>query len=898
MVHAGSYDMKLVILSVIIAIFSSFASLKIMTRLAVTKEIERQFWILAGATIMALGIWTMHFIGMLGHHLHSPMTFNTSLTFLSFLFIFIGSACIYVITARSTIPYLSKLIGITVMGVSIIGTHVIGILSVQPMGVVHYHLLLTLITLFLSLTIGAGIFLLFLYIKNTTTHITLKKLISSFFIGIGVSAVHYTAMEAVQLTEGPLSFNVERMTMISSLVFSTDRLAYVVGLATIVIILSIIVLTYSDKIKAEQQRLLLERELAEQTNKAQQDLINTIQRQQGVTLKYVKIGERYVHTLAEGELLAKLGLTPDIVVGKDLRDFLPQDYAEHKLQSYIKAWEGEVVNYEEQLNGTDYYMSLSPVIENGKVIEVIGSGIDITERMRAERILLESEKKLRESHALRRTLIDSLPIAILVLDTNLNIISVNKPHCHLFNIDVPIKEIIGKNVVQYRPNYYKNINEEEAKVKGIIENKQPVIDEIELHSGRIIKRSYFPFFVGKEFRGHLWTFEEITERKQIEQANQQAREAAEKANLAKSRFLSNMSHELRTPLNGILGFAQLLELDDTLTNQQRMFVHEINKGGRHLLNLINEIFDLSKIEEGKLTISTDSIRVDTVVNECINLIGSAADQKSVQIIHETENVEEGYVYADPIRLRQIILNLLNNAIKYNRLNGEVTVCYTYQEEHLSIHIRDTGIGIRPEEQEMIFAPFYRINHAYIEGTGIGLSLVKQLVSLMEGEVGVKSQVGLGSEFWVSLPRAACCKDAINTPNERKNANLLKQNTYIILYIEDNPSNMHLVREILGTVTGVTLLSAMTGKEGLKIAAQQSLDLILCDIHLPDLHGFEVLERLQSNPLTEHIPVIALSANALKEDIHRALEAGFTDYITKPIDIPAFIEAISEHMSNE
>ncbi|MEH7440222.1 ATP-binding protein [Neobacillus drentensis] len=897
MAHAGSFDMKLVILSVIIVIFSLFASFKIMARLAVTEGSERKPWILAGGFIMALGIWTMHFIGMLGYHVHMAVTYNLSLTFLSFVLIFLGATCVYVITAKATIPTLSQIIGASVMGVSIIGTHMIGMAAMQIKATVHFNIFLLLITLFLSLTVGVSIFLLLLYVKNNRTKITLKKLISSIFVGLGISAIHYTAMEAVQFRGGPMSFKVAHITTISNMVVSTDRLAYAIGLATIIIILSIIVLTYSDKIKAEQQRLLLEKELTQQMNKVQQDLINTIRRQQGLTLKYVKIGERYIHTLCEGELLAKLGLTPDIVVGKDLRDFLPEDYAEHKLQFYIRAWNGEIVNYEEQLNGTDYIVSLSPVVENGKVVEVIGSGVDITERKRAERISKENEMKLRESHALRRTMIDNLPIAILVLDNNLNIIALNKPHCQLFNIDAPIKSIIGQNIAKYRKLYYKSVEIEEKKADEIIKNRIPTVDEVELVDGKIIKRSYFPFYVGEEHKGHLWTFEEITERKQMEKANLKAREEAEKASLAKTRFLSNMSHELRTPLNGILGFSQLLELDGSLTHQQRMFVEEITKGGRHLLNLITEILDLSRIEEGKVNITKDTIRIASVMMECINLIGPVANQKGVQIIQEQGEGFNQCVYVDPIRLRQIILNLLDNAIKYNRESGRVVITYELNKEHLVIHIRDTGIGIPEEEQEMIFAPFYRIHHSYTEGTGIGLSLVKQLLSLMGGDVGIKSKVGEGSDIWISLPLAASIQKDQHVLHESKSNELVKNQNYTILYIEDNHSNLQLVSEILGTVSGINLLSAMTGKEGLKMAAEQQLDLILCDIHLPDLNGFEVLKRLESNALTDDIPVIAVSANAMKEEISRALDMGFADYITKPIDIASFIQVICKYLSN-
>ncbi|MEH7378285.1 ATP-binding protein [Neobacillus drentensis] len=522
-------------------------------------------------------------------------------------------------------------------------------------------------------------------------------------------------------------------------------------------------------------------------------------------------------------------------------------------------------------------------MDSADVPQVLVTMTDITKQK-------ETEINLRESNALLRTIIDSIPIGIIVINTDRKIVTLNQPCHELFRVEEPIKGLIGQSADKYYLPFYKYCEEEREKVKRILANNMPVVDEVEMLNNQLIQRSYFPFYMDEELKGHLWVFEDITERKAMERGILRAKEDAVKANMAKSAFLANMSHELRTPLNAILGFSQLLEIQETLNEKESTFVREILKGGRHLLNLINEVLDLSRIESGILKLSVESIKIASVIDECINLVRPAADLKGITITKKVESENE-YVCADQVRLRQILLNLLDNAIKYNRENGEIIISSVNEGDFLTVHVRDKGLGIPPEAQEEIFEPFYRLENPFIEGTGIGLSLVKQLTILMGGKLGVESQIGVGSDFWMSLPRDQTNEADHPVSLEKIEMPLPEHKEYKILYIEDQLSNQLLVAEILKNVQGMKLLTARSGMEGLRAAANQKIDLILLDLHLPDMNGEEVFEKLKSNPQCTDIPVIALSANAMKEDIDRIIKMGFKEYITKPFDVPAFIKVI-------
>ncbi|PLS03155.1 substrate-binding domain-containing protein [Neobacillus cucumis] len=397
----------------------------------------------------------------------------------------------------------------------------------------------------------------------------------------------------------------------------------------------------------------------------------------------------------------------------------------------------------------------------------------------------------------------------------------------------------------------------------------------------------------------LVTISDITERKKMEQTIIQAKEAAEKANLIKSDFLSKMSHELRTPLNGILGFAQLLEIDETLNEEQQDFVQEILSGGKHLLSLINDILDLSRIDTGHLKVSIEEVELQTIINECIKIVQPLAMKKRITILNQMDHSQTVTVLADPIRLKQILLNLLDNSIKYNREDGKVMIFSYMKQNEAVIHIADTGVGLSVEEYQKVFVPFYRIEGTHEEGTGIGLSLVKQLVQLMSGKISVASQKGIGSDFHFSLPLPYDLTTAMQWGEEvmdlpTKNP---KSDHYGLLYVEDNESNLHLVKNILKSQPSYTILTARSGKEGLALARTEKVDLILLDLNLPDMHGYEVFDLIKQDEKTKDIAIIAVSANAMPQDIQQTLGKGFDNYVTKPVNVKEFLTTIYETLTS-
>jgi signal transduction histidine kinase len=403
------------------------------------------------------------------------------------------------------------------------------------------------------------------------------------------------------------------------------------------------------------------------------------------------------------------------------------------------------------------------------------------------------------------------------------------------------------------------------------------------------------------------TFEEVSRNHdELARANQELQEArvdAERANHEKSAFLSRMSHELRTPLNAVMGFAQLLELVD-LGPEDRDSVRRIGAAGRHLLDLINEVLDIGRIDAGELALSVEPVGVGDVLAEAVDLIEPLAAERSLEV-----SLDPGasglHVMADRQRLKQALLNLLSNAVKYNLQGGTVTIgCAQRADGRLRIEVADTGAGIAPENLGRLFVPFDRLGadqEGTEEGTGLGLALSKRLVELMGGTMGVASEVGVGSTFWLELPVAA---DSLGEAGEthpgpgesaRSSPGALARPA-AVLYIEDNPSNLTLVERILAHRPEIKLISAMLGRLGFELAGLHRPDLILLDLNLPDVSGEEVLKQLQADPATRGIPVVVVSADASDGLRRKLLAAGARDYITKPFDVPGLIHTLDEILS--
>lgn len=397
--------------------------------------------------------------------------------------------------------------------------------------------------------------------------------------------------------------------------------------------------------------------------------------------------------------------------------------------------------------------------------------------------------------------------------------------------------------------------------------------------------------------GYLLIGTDNSVRKRVESELNEAMAAAERANRAKTDFLSGMSHELRTPLNAILGFAQLMESGaPSPTPSQKRHIDQILKAGWYLLELINEILDLALIESGKLTLSREPVSLVEVMLECRAMIEPQAQKRGIAMTFPRFEVPY-FVKADRTRVKQVLINVLFNAIKYNKPGGTVVVeCALSSPASIRISVKDTGAGLAPEQLAQLFQPFNRLGKeaGAEEGTGIGLVMTKRLVELMGGTIGADSTVGLGSVFWIELSLTTAPQLAVREAERAALAGPPAANgtpRRTLLYVEDNPANLELVEQLIGRRSDLRMLSAADGNLGIEFARAYQPDVVLMDINLPGISGIEALRILRADPATAHIPIIALSANAVPRDIAKGLEAGFFNYLTKPIKVNQFMEAL-------
>ncbi len=456
-----------------------------------------------------------------------------------------------------------------------------------------------------------------------------------------------------------------------------------------------------------------------------------------------------------------------------------------------------------------------------------------------------------------------------------------------------------------------------ASVQALYEQPAKVQqDEIELKDGTVLDRHTAPV-TGPDgtILGRLWTFRDVTERVRAESALREAHEAlearveertrdlaaatheAERANAAKSEFLSRMSHELRTPLNAILGFGQILDRQ-ALDELQKESVHYILKGGRHLLGLINEVLDISRVETGHAELSIEPVPLADVLVESFAMVRTMAADRDVQLVNGFEHADELHVGADRQRLKQVFINLLSNAVKYNRPGGRVTARVSVRGDRLHIAIEDTGRGIPPEGLAKLFTPFERLEASAtsIEGTGLGLFLTQKLVTTMGGELRVESVVGEGSTFAIELDLARSPAEtlALVQGGAPESTDVRDgDRVYSILSIEDNSANVRLLEVVLANRPEILLTTENQGMAGFELARRTEPDLILLDLNLPDVSGTEVLTRLKRSATTSGIPVIVISADAGEDKVHINLKAGAAAFLTKPLDVDRFLATMDD-----
>jgi PAS domain S-box-containing protein len=582
------------------------------------------------------------------------------------------------------------------------------------------------------------------------------------------------------------------------------------------------------------------------------------------------------------------------VVGRPLSIVTPPDRSEELAELLRRAGQGERVRLETQhlrANGEAVGVALTAAPLRNRADVVVGVSVvahDVT-----------AHKRVEEQF---RGLLESAPDAMVIVDAEGRITLVNRRTEELFGYQR--EELLGQAVEVLVPERFHPRHREHRNGYLAEPGVRPMGAGVQLNARRR-DGSEFPVEISlsplQTDRGTLVSaaVRDITDRRRAEEALEEAKQAAEQANHAKSEYLSRMSHELRTPLNAILGFAQLLELDELADDQQESLGH-ILSAARHLLALINEVLDIAAIEAGRLPLSLEPVPLADVVGEAVSLIRPLADQHTVLLVGEATTGCDQHVLADRQRLKQILLNLLSNAVKYNREGGSVRlICEPAPGERCRIKVVDTGPGISAEALERLFVPFERLTAEFsgVEGTGLGLPLSQRLAHAMGGTLELTTAIDQGSTFWVELP---VVERPVPPPVDSEPDEAAAQDgqepavTQItVLYIEDNLSNLQLVDRVVSRRGGVTLISAMRPMLGLDLAREHGPDLVLLDLHLPDMPGEEVLRRLRTDPRTADIPVVILSADARPSLIKRLLGSGARAFLTKPLDVAELLGLLDQ-----
>ena len=603
--------------------------------------------------------------------------------------------------------------------------------------------------------------------------------------------------------------------------------------------------------------------------------------------------------LMDGKGLDLIGLSKATFEGKTLSEALGGVAPENVRTAeplFRAALRGESITMERPFGDRIFLVQYVPVrSERGEVIAGMLVALDITDRKRAE-------DEVRQTQSFLHSIIENIPNMVFVKSAeDLRFVRFNKAGEEL--LGHPRAELIGRNDYDFFPkdeaDFFTSKDRQVLEGKRLVDIPEEPI-ETKSRGTRILHTKKIPI-LDEEGRSRylLGISEDITDRKRAEEAIRVAKEYAVRANRAKDEFLSRMSHELRTPLNAVLGFAQILEMEE-IGPDQRESVQQILKGGRHLLHLIDEVLDISRIATGRLSLSPEPVSLTEILRETVDLIKPLAADRGIRLRWEDANAL--HVLADRQRLKQVMLNLLSNAVKYNRQGGEVAVTWEKATGgRLRVKVTDTGPGIPEADIDRVFEAFERLGAeaSGVEGTGLGLALSRGLVEAMEGTIDVESEVGVGSVFVVELPLAEPPVQRLLREQEpAPGVGLRSDGAQTVLYIEDNLSNLTLLERVLGRFPNVRLLSAMQGSLGVDLAREHRPNLILLDLHLPDISGEEALRRLREDRTTMEIPIVIISADATRSRVRKLLAAGARDYLTKPLDVKRFLEVVEEMLGRE
>ncbi|MEK6775064.1 MAG: MHYT domain-containing protein [Bdellovibrionota bacterium] len=907
------YSPLLVFLSFIVAMLASYVALNFAHSVSHAKGRAQLVWLLCGSLAMGVGIWSMHFIGMLAFKMPGmDMAYDMPLLVLSVIVAVMASGLALYVVSRPAVPIASLISGGIAMAGAISGMHYIGMYSMRMAARIQWNIYLVLLSIVIALVASFASLLISIWFRNKpdrSSFMILASIIMGLAIGLAIAGMHYTGMEAATFFHD------------DSLIIQSSNLLVTEGLSVAVVMTTLFILGIALTSSVGQ------RFIDRQTKKTEEVLVSS---EEKFRLLVEAVKDYAIFMLDPNGLITTwnsgaeriTGFSDEDIIGKNFSTFYtPEDIARNititalEIAREQKHFEGEALHVRK--DGSRYWANIviNPLYSAegtltgfSKVTRDVTQLKETEEQMRnineeLERRVRERTLALEVREGQLRALTNAMPILVAQIDKNEKFIFANDSFCDWFNRSY--QEIIGLT-------FREVLNEERYPInKPFIDRAltgEIVTYERNSKSGQrevILNITFVPEFDHKRnVMGFIIVASDVTKYKEIQTELKSAKEAAEVANATKSAFLANMSHEIRTPLGSVLGFSELMFSDDMTADEKQNHIEIIKRNGKLLSDIINDILDISKVEAGKMEIEKVDVPLKDLLNEAASLLNLEASGKGIKLTFSTEGLIPDVIKTDPTRLRQVLFNIIGNAIKFTKkgtVDVKIMLDPLKDSAKLAFVVKDTGAGIKPEQIDRLFSPFTQADVTTTRkfgGTGLGLVLSKKLAQALGGDVILESSIsGQGSTFVVTIDhghsaelmfeRSSWKEESVTRVPVRETSPALSRLN--ILVVDDSLDNQALVKKLL-KLAGAAVDTANNGREGIEKALSGNFNLVLMDLQMPEMDGYEATRELRRQGF--NLPIIALTAHAMKEERKKCLDNGFNDHLTKPIDRMRLIDALS------